>query len=43
VKESDVADAVEAVLQRGEGGALREQHEHAVEAFVEIGVFLGLE
>lgn len=36
--EADAADAVEAVLERREGGALGEEHEDAVEAFVEVGV-----
>lgn len=43
VEVPDRADAVETVLQRGEGRALREQHEEAVEAFVEVGEALGLE
>lgn len=43
MKETDVADTVQAILERGEGGALRKQHENTVEAFVEVGVFLGFE
>lgn len=41
VKETNVADAVQTVLQGGEGGALGEEHEDAVEAFVQEGVFFG--
>jgi hypothetical protein len=43
VEEANVADAVQAVLEGGEGGALGEEHEDAVETFVEEGVFFGLE
>lgn len=43
MEETDVADAVEAILECGEGGALGEEHEDTVEAFVEVGVFFGLE
>lgn len=43
MEKADVADAVEAVFQGGEGGALGEEHEDAVEAFVEVGVFFGFE
>lgn len=38
VDEANAADAVEAVFERCEGGALREEHEDAVEAFVEVRV-----
>lgn len=38
MQKSDVADAVEAVFQGGEGGALGEEHEDTVETFVEVGV-----
>ena len=38
VDEADAADAVEAVFERCEGGALWKEHEDAVEAFVEVGV-----
>lgn len=38
VDEADTADAVEAVFESCEGGALGEEHEDAVEAFVEVGV-----
>lgn len=37
------ADAVEAVFEGREGRGLREKHEEAIEAFIEVGVFLGLE
>lgn len=43
VEEADVADAVEAVLEGGEGGALGEEHEDSVETFVEEGVLFGFE
>lgn len=38
VDEANAADAVEAVFKRCEGGALREEHEDSVEAFVEVRV-----
>lgn len=34
VEEADIADAVKTVFERCECGALREEHEDAVEAFV---------
>ena len=41
VEETNVANAVQTVLEGGEGRALGEEHEHAVEAFVQKGVFFG--
>ena len=38
MEKTDVANAVEAVFERCKGGALREEHKDAVEAFVEVGV-----
>lgn len=43
VKESNVADAIQAVLEGSKGGALGEEHENTVEAFVQVWVFFGLE
>ena len=40
---ADCTDAVEAVFEGGEGAGLREQHEEAVEAFVEVRETLGFE
>lgn len=41
VEETNVADAVQTVLEGGEGRALGEEHEDAVETFVQEGVFFG--
>jgi hypothetical protein len=41
VKVADGADAVEAVFEGCKGGGLGEEHEETVEAFVEMGIFLG--
>lgn len=43
VEVADCRDAVEAVLEGCEGGGLWEEHEEAVEAFVEVGIALGFE
>lgn len=43
VKESNVADAIQAILKGSKGGALGEEHENTVEAFVQVWVFFGLE
>jgi hypothetical protein len=43
MKESDIADAVQPVLQCRKGRALRQEHENAVKAFVEVRIFFGLE
>ena len=43
MEEAYGAYAVQAVLERGEGGGLREEHEEAVEAFVEVRVALWLQ
>lgn len=41
VEETNIANAVQTILEGGEGGALREEHEDAVETFVQEGVFFG--
>lgn len=38
VKESDIADAIQTILQRCKCGTLRKKHEDAIEAFVKVGV-----
>ncbi len=43
VEEAGRVDGAEAVAEGDEGGALREEHEEAVEAFEEVRVTLGLE
>ena len=43
MQESDGGDGVQAVFEGGEGGGLREEHEQAVEAFVEVGVAVWFE
>jgi hypothetical protein len=43
VEEANVVDTVQAVFECCEGGALGEEHEDAVETFVEIGVFFGFQ
>jgi hypothetical protein len=43
MEDANVADTVQAVLESGEGGALGEEHENAIETFVEKGVFFRLE
>jgi hypothetical protein len=43
VEEANVADTVQAVFEGCEGGALGEEHEDAVETFVEIGIFFGFQ
>lgn len=43
VEKADVADAVQAVLQRGKCGTLGKKHEDAVKAFVKVGVSFGFE
>lgn len=43
MEESDGADAVEAIFEGCEGRGLGKQHEEAVEAFVEVGVFFRFE
>lgn len=43
MEKTDVADAVQSVLEGGEGGALGEEHEDTVEAFVQVGVSFGFE
>lgn len=43
VEKTNVADAVQSVFQRCECGALREEHENAVETFIQVWVFFWLE
>jgi len=43
VEKADVADTVQSILECGEGGALRKEHEDAVETFVEIRVLFWFE
>ena len=43
VEKTNVADAIQSVFQRCECGALREEHENAVETFIQIWVFFWLE
>jgi hypothetical protein len=43
VEIADGGDAVESVFEGGEGGGLGEEHEEAVEAFVEMWIALGFE
>ncbi len=40
---ADCGDGVETVFEGGEVCRLREEHEDAVEAFVEVGVAVGFE
>ncbi len=40
VQVSNRADAVQAVLERGKGRRLRQQHEQAVQALVQVRVLL---
>lgn len=43
MEETDVADAVQPVFEGGKRGALGEEHEDTVEAFVQVRVSLGFE
>lgn len=43
MEETDVADAVQPIFKGGKGGALGEEHEDTVEAFIQVGVFFGFE
>ena len=43
VEKTNVADTVQPVFQRRECGALREEHENAVETFIQVWVFFWLE
>jgi hypothetical protein len=43
MEETDVADTVQPVFKGGKGGTLGEEHEDAVEAFVQVGIFFGFE
>lgn len=43
MKEADVADTVQAVLECSKGRTLREKHKDTIKAFIQVGVFLWLE
>jgi hypothetical protein len=43
MEESNVADAIQAILEGSKGGALGEEHEDSIKTFVQVWVFFGLE
>lgn len=43
MKEADVADTVQAVLECSKSRTLREEHKNTIKAFIQVGVFLWLE